>query len=251
MVSFYRLLTTATILVSAHAGPENPTETLQARGVPPNSGYNGSFYYTWWSDGDTQAVYTNSAAGQYSLQWLGDTENVLGGKGWNPGTFSRQVRSSSRQSRPQLAIALLNHFSFYRVINYSRAYRPNGDSSFSIYGWTRYPLIEYYIVESFGTSDPSRSAQKQGTLTCNGASYDILQTTKLNQTSIDGTQTFQQFWSVRTPKKAPSQIIGSVDVACHFKGWANAGMNLGSSFSYQIVATEGHQSSGSAIVMVA
>jgi endo-1,4-beta-xylanase len=138
-----------------------------------------------------------------------------------------------------------------RTINYSGTYQPNGNSYLSVYGWTRNPLIEYYVVESYGSYNPSSAATKKGTVTCDGASYDILQTTRYNQPSIDGTQTFQQFWSVRNPKKQPGgQISGSVTFSCHVNAWKQYGLNLGSSHYYQIVATEGYQSSGSATITV-
>ena len=138
-----------------------------------------------------------------------------------------------------------------RTIHYSGTYKPNGNSYLSVYGWTRSPLIEYYIVESYGSYNPSSAASKKGSVTCDGASYDILQTTRTNQPSIDGTKTFQQFWSVRNPKKAPGgSISGTVTVSCHFNAWSKAGMKLGSSFNYQIVATEGYYSSGSSSITV-
>lgn len=137
------------------------------------------------------------------------------------------------------------------MINYSGTYQPNGNSYLAVYGWTRSPLIEYYVVESYGSWDPSSAATNKGTVTCNGASYKILQTTRVNQPSIDGTATFQQFWSVRNPKKTPGgSISGTVDTACHFNAWKNLGLNLGTAHNYQIVATEGYFSSGSSSITV-
>ena len=139
-----------------------------------------------------------------------------------------------------------------RVIQYSGTYQPNGNSYLSVYGWTLNPLIEYYIVESYGSYNPSSAAARKGSVNCDGANYDILTTTRYNEPSINGTQTFQQFWSVRNPKKNPGgSISGSVSTGCHFTAWRNLGMNLGSTWNYQIVATEGYQSSGFASITVA
>src|SRR6478735_7061620 len=132
------------------------------------------------------------------------------------------------------------------VINFSGSYNPNGNSYLSVYGWTRNSLVEYYIVENFGTYNPSTGASKKGEVTADGSVYDIYQSTRVNQPSIDGTSTFQQFWSVRRNKRSS----GSVNVATHFNAWANVGLRLGSSHYYQILATEGYFSSGSASITV-
>jgi len=121
------------------------------------------------------------------------------------------------------------------VIQYSGTYQPNGNAWVAGYGWTRSPLVEYYIIESYGTLIPTAGAVKKGTVVCDGASYGIYSAMRYNQPSIDGTQTFQQFWSVRNQKKSFGSINGTVTTACHFDAWKQAGMILGTSFSYQIL----------------
>ncbi|KAK7023695.1 hypothetical protein VNI00_014010 [Paramarasmius palmivorus] len=229
MVSFSKLFVAAASVAGAIATPVNVTEgfgLMSRSGTPSSTGTSGGYYYSWWTDGAADATYTNGDSGSYTLSWSGNNGNLVGGKGWNPGSSAR-------------------------TISYSGTYQPNGNSYLSVYGWTRSPLIEYYVVESYGSYDPSSAAQLKGTVTCDGATYNVLQTTRVNQPSIDGTATFEQFWSVRNPKIQPGgQISGSVDVACHFNAWANFGMNLGTEHNYQIVATEGYQSSGSATISV-
>jgi len=137
-----------------------------------------------------------------------------------------------------------------RTIHYTGVYKPNGNSFLGVHGWTRNPLIEYFIVESYGYLTPAAAASKKGTVTCDGATYDILVATQVNAPSINGIATFQQYWSVRSPRKTPGGAInGTVTTGCHFNAWAAMSMYLGA-HNYQILATQGSFSSGSSIIVV-
>ncbi|KAF6760913.1 family 11 glycosyl hydrolase [Ephemerocybe angulata] len=218
MVTFKSLFFAVSAAVCALAAPG--TNLTARAGTPSAEGTHDGFFYSWWTDNGAQATYTNGPKGQYTIQW-GNGGNLVGGKGWNPGTVDR-------------------------VITYGGTYSYNGNSYLAVYGWTRNPLIEYYIVDNFGTYNPSSGAQNKGSVTVDGAVYDILVSTRTNQPSIDGTKTFQQFWSVRRNKRTG----GTVDVGAHFRAWSNAGLKLGTDHYYQIVACEGYQSSGNCNITV-
>ncbi|KAF1835867.1 endo-beta-1,4-xylanase [Decorospora gaudefroyi] len=227
MVSFKSLLLALTAASSALAAPfdtlyerdDGNATALERRQMTPNSsGNHNGYFYSWWSDGGGSATYTMGEGSKYSVTWR-NTGNFVGGKGWNPGTG--------------------------RTINYGGSYNPRGNSYLAVYGWTRNPLVEYYVVESYGTWDPSSAATRKGTTYSDGGTYNVLQTTRYQKPSIDGTQTFQQYWSVRQSKRAG----GSVNMQNHFNAWAGYGMRLGQHY-YQIVATEGYQSSGDATIYV-
>lgn len=140
-----------------------------------------------------------------------------------------------------------------RIINYRGSYQPGGISYLTVHGWTTNPLIEYFIVESNNGAEghPYSAAQRKGTVTCDGAKYDVLQGARYD-IRVDGViLPIKLFWSVRYPKKYPGEAInGTVNTACHFNGWKGFGMELGSDFDYQILSIEGYYSRGSANITV-
>ncbi|OCL11429.1 glycoside hydrolase family 11 protein [Glonium stellatum] len=109
----------------------------------------------------------------------------------------------------------------------------------SIYGWSKSPLVEYYIQE-YSNGQGAAQGTKIGTLESDGSTYDIWKHQQVNQPSISGTTTFWQYISVRQDKR-PSG--GTVTVANHFKAWADNGMKLGS-LDYQTLSTEGWGNAG-------
>jgi endo-1,4-beta-xylanase len=127
-------------------------------------------------------------------------------------------------------------------IDYAADYNPDGNSYLCVYGWTLNPLVEYYIIEAWGTWHPAGD-EHMGVIEVDGCTYDIYVTTRVEEPSINGTQTFAQFWSVRTEMRTE----GTISVSEHFKAWEKAGMELGKMFEVSF-CVEGIYSSGEASV---
>ncbi len=205
-------LAAASIIVAGTAHAEAD------RTITSNStGWHNGFFYSYWKDSGNVSM-TLGAAGRYSVQWSGINNTVVG-KGWNPGSS--------------------------HTVNYSGSFSPNGNGYLALYGWTTNPLIEYYVVEDFGSYNPSTGATRLGSVTTDGSTYDIYRTLRVNQPSIIGNATFYQYWSVRQQHRTS----GTITTANHFNAWAGLGLSLGT-HNYQIMATEGYQSSGSSTITV-
>jgi peptidoglycan/xylan/chitin deacetylase (PgdA/CDA1 family) len=193
-------------------------QTLTSNATGTIDGYN----YELWKDSGTTSMTLNGGA-KFNCSW----SNI------NNALFRIGKKFDSTQTYQQLGNI---------TVNYGCNYQPNGNSYLCVYGWTRSPLVEYYIVDSWGSWRPPGSSSK-GTITVDGGTYDVYETTRTNQPSIDGTATFQQYWSVRTSKRTS----GTISVTEHFNQWANKGMQLGKMYECALTV-EGYQSSGSADV---
>jgi endo-1,4-beta-xylanase len=64
--------------------PGNATEISFRRSLGDSTGTNNGYFYSIYSDSSVTGSYTNGAGGEYSVNWGGSGDFVVG-KGWNPG----------------------------------------------------------------------------------------------------------------------------------------------------------------------
>ncbi|KAJ6114516.1 hypothetical protein N7486_000294 [Penicillium sp. IBT 16267x] len=213
------LVASATVMgVMAVPGEYHKRHDKRQTITSSSTGTSGGYYYEFWTNGGGTVDYTNGNSGEYSVTWE-NCGDFTSGKGWETGSA--------------------------RDINFEGSFRPSGNAYLSVYGWTTSPLVEYYILEDYSDYNPGRSMTYKGTVTSDGSVYDIYEHQQVDQPSISGTATFNQYWSIRQNTRSS----GTVTTANHFNAWANLGMDLGS-FNYQIVSTEGYESSGSSTITV-
>lgn len=193
---------------------------LNAQITSNETGVHDGYDYEFWKDDGGGGTMILNSGGAFYADWGGGINNIL---------FRKGKKFDSTQTHQQIG---------NMTINFGANYNPDGNSYLTVYGWTLEPLVEYYIVESWGTWRPP-GANSKGTIQVDGGTYDIYETTRVNQPSIIGNTTFQQYWSVRRDKRTS----GTISVSDHFRAWEAHGMPMGK--MYEVALTvEGWQSSG-------
>jgi endo-1,4-beta-xylanase len=172
------------------------------------TGTNGGMYYQMYVSGGSACITLNSSS-SYSTTWSGIGDFVAG-VGWNPGSTSNSVSFNSSLSAS------------------------GGTALVSLYGWSTNPLVEYYVEENYSGS-PNAAGTYMGQVTSDGGTFNIYEHQQVNQPSIQGTATFEQYLAIRT---SPTSS-GTITFGNFVNAWASHGMNLGT-MNYQIMATESY-----------
>jgi hypothetical protein len=199
--------------------------TLQSKAQTVNTNTQGThdgFFYSFWNDNSQgSASMTLGPAGNYSTT-SSNVGNFIAGKGWATGNP-------------------------YREICFSGSFNAGNNGFLSLYGWTKDNLIEYYVCENYGVwTPPGTVTAAKGTYISDGGTYTIYELTRTNQLTIIGFADYRQYWSVRTQKRSS----GTITFANHVAAWKKVGMNLGTTWAYQIMATEEYMSTGNSNITV-
>ncbi|KAH6652309.1 family 11 xylanase in complex with inhibitor, partial [Truncatella angustata] len=176
----------------------------------------------YWANDFANLNWTSGAGGQYKVDWNnGFGGDFVVGKGYRPGGNI--------------------------LFNYSGSFEVSGNAYLSLYGWTTNPLVEYYVIESMGSHNPSdnASATRYGMVETDGGSYEIWSKIRTNAPSIIGTATFPQYWSIRTKMRCG----GTINTSNHFKAWESVGLELGDQ-NYMVIGIEGQLGRGKADITV-
>ncbi|MDR2546806.1 MAG: glycoside hydrolase family 11 protein [Lachnospiraceae bacterium] len=120
-----------------------------------------------------------------------------------------------------------------------------GDVSYlTVYGWTEDPLIEFYIVENHGNYKPPGGVGYKGSYELDGGVYELYVDTRVEQPSIQGTKTFDQYFAVRVDNRKS----GTISVSKHFAEWELMGLDMSGVLYEVMMCIEGFRSAGNGML---
>ena len=163
--------------------------------------------YDWelWSEDDRGTTEMNPGAnGTYSCRWEG-CKNCLFRSGKKFSDYPQWDTLDGIQ------------------VTYNADFHGQGNTYLCIYGWTKNPMVEYYIVETYGEWKPPGGQGYKGTLTANDGEYEIYSCMHQGPSIEKDWDNFPQYWSVRRN----GRTSGVIDIDKHFAAWEAAGMKMG------------------------
>jgi endo-1,4-beta-xylanase len=128
-------------------------------------------------------------------------------------------------------------------LQFDATFHSEGCTYLCVYGWTVDPLIEWYIVECYSSFSPPGDLISLGTFDVDGGTYENFRSTRINQPTILGIGTFDQYWSIRTS----GRYNGTENVSAHLRAWEDMGLKLGNLTEISL-SIECWKSSGSAVI---
>ncbi len=184
------------------------------------SGTVGNQQWTVWSSGGGGCLTTYGSSAAFSASWN------------NSGDFLARVGLAMGSSKTP---------DQYTDISADFAQKKSGSgggySAIGVYGWSVSPLVEFYVEEdSYNNLAAPYGGTKKGTFTIDGeGTYDVYEHQQVNQPSIQGNATFEQFYSVRQG----ARTCGHISLSKHFAQWKTFGMTLGKMEEAKILVEAG------------
>ena len=180
------------------------------------------FDYEFWSErGDGDTVMQLTGPGTFWCSWA-EARNIL---------FRIGKKLGSVMSLEEYGTVTIEYEATHNI--------ESGHVSYlTVYGWTQYPLMEWYIIEQHGEYKPGKTLVD--TVIIDGAEYEIIIDTRTNQPSIEGTQTFQQIFSIRKDHRTE----GIITVSDHFKAWEALGLDVSGKLYEVSMCIEAYGTSG-------
>jgi endo-1,4-beta-xylanase len=200
-----------------------PSKASSAKVAALSNGQNyrpNGFFYTMYSEGGFSDMTFPSEAqygGNFQINY-NNSKDVVGGKGWKPGAA--------------------------RTINYNvGSLSAAGTYDFvGVYGWTKSPLIEYYVTEKgflpwdYADTNGPRGV-RVNTVSADGHTYTFSKHLRKNAPNITGVNgDFWQYidnWGGQTFNGNKS-----INMATHINNWRSKGGQGFGSYDYQVFALE-------------
>lgn len=200
-------------------GTTNPGESdVSIKDAIPNSIYH---YEIWYQEGDNSITYYPD--GTFSAKWSHSSD------------FLARVGLKYNSDKPHSDLAPIS-----ADFKFTKGSSSEGFSFIGIYGWTKEPLSEYYIVDDWFGGRPI-PGEKSGEIEVDGDVYDIYLANRWNAPSIlDRLTDFPQFFSVRRHGRQ----CGHIDISAHLKKWEEFGFG-GMLYESKLLVEAGNDASGS------
>lgn len=196
----------------------------------------GGFDYELWNQNSAGEVSFEPGEGTLKFSWS-NIENAIANIGKNYDNRKMNYKD-------------IGNISF----SYDLEFSPRGIAFYGAYGWTKNPLVEYFIIDGWGSWRPPGTSEdyKVGTAVVNNHEYEVYKVMRFNQPCIEGNRSFPQYWSVRLDNAsrdcATNYLTDSIDVSKHFASWEALGLDMSGTLYNAVFDVEAYQSNGSAVL---